>query len=221
MKSNLPLLFCFVVACTALQAQDESVSQESVRVGVADGQVQGQLFAMLGDQKAPLVGKIALTDATGKAVAVVQSDDEGKFAFTDINPGKYKAIGIAGDYAGDTDIEVLSVAVEETSVDGNKEGVYTAIPLPVAPATSTAIFNAYPSLPTNAYSIAPSMGVNNVGGGGVSYSGCGCGCGSGSSFGRGAAGGFNFRRLALLGAAVAIPVALSGGDDDEATPAAP
>ena len=216
MKSNLSLILCFVLACSTLQAEDATTP---VRVGMADGQVQGQLFAMLGDQKAPLVGKVALTDTDGKTVSVAQSDEEGQFTFVDVVPGNYKAIGIAGDFVGNADVEVLSIAVSESdeAESEGEDGVYTAIPLPVAQASSSAIFDTYSSLPMNSFSTAPSLGVTNVGGGGASYGGCGCGCGCSSSFGRGG-GGFNFRRLALLGAAVAIPVALSGGNDDVATP---
>lgn len=211
MKFHHLLFILFVsVCCTTLQAVETIESPEVIRIAVADGEVSGQMFAMLGTEKAPLVGKIALTTADGKTITTAESDGMGKFTFTDVKPGNYKAVGIAGDYVGDTDVEVLSVGVAvEQELQVEENGVYTSIPLAVAPAASPAIFEMYSSLPAASFSSAPSLGSNDV----ISFGGS-SGCCSNFS-GRG---GFNFRRLALLGTAVAIPVALSGGGDDPATP---
>jgi len=220
MKIKLSLFMCLALACASLSAQEVEVNtnQKALRVGLADGQLQGQLFAMVGTQKAPLVGKVALTDTNGKTVSVADAGSDGQFSFTDVVPGKYHAIGIAGDYVGDTEVEVVAVAVASEDTEAGEE-VYTAIALPVAQASGSAIFDSYASLPLGSFSSTPSLGAGS--------SCCGC-SGSCSSFGgrgggllggRLGGGGFNFRRFALLGAAVAIPIALSGGDDDGASPA--
>ena len=211
MKSNLMLFIFFISTCAGnLQANEGAISPELVRIAVSNGQVSGQLFAMLGTEKAPLVGKIALTTTDGKTITTAESDDAGKFVFTDVTPGNYKAVGIAGDYVGDTNVEVFAVSSsEEPETQNDDESVYTSIPLAVAPAPSPAIFEMYSSLPAASFSSTPSLGSGQVISLGDS-SGC---C---TTFSRGS--GFNFRRLALIGTAIAIPVALSGGDDDPATP---
>ena len=220
----LTMALCLPLCLTA--QEEASVpqleeSKEIIRVSVNDGAVRGQVFAMLEDEKAPLIGKVSLTDLDGNTVSSLRTDDDGNFSFEDVKPGKYRAIGVAGDYVGDTEIEVT--IEEETSE--TEEGHYTAIPLAVAPASSSAIFNTYSSLPAASFSAAQfgsgghfsggggySSGCGSCGGGGVgfrSFGGCGGGCGGcagGGLFGGG------FGRLALIGGALAIPLALSGDD---------
>lgn len=225
LTAGLAIAFCLPLS---LMAQEdpalETSTNEVVRVSVSDGAVRGQVFTMLDNQKAPLVGKVSLTDLDGKTISSLNTDDDGNFSFNDIEPGMYKAVGVAGDYIGDTEIEVI---VDEEAA---QEGEYTAIPIAVAPASSSAIFNTYASLPAASFSAAPIQsigcssgscggyrtGCSSCGGGGGrgigfrSFGGCGGGCGGiagGGLFGGG------FGRLALIGGAVAIPLALSGDGD--------
>lgn len=226
LSSYLALSFS-LLAVVGIQANENSeLSVAKVIKVISDGEVHGQVFAMLDNVKAPLVGKVSLTDSEGNTISTSRTDDEGNFSFKDVEPGSYKAIGVSGDYVGDADVEVLSVAVKETKPE-ESEGVYTAIPLAVAPAPSSAIFETYASLPAASFSSAPSFGLGggvggcgscgggNGGGFGLQSFGGGCGGGCGGCLG----GGFNFRRLALIGGAIAIPLALSGGNDDPATSA--
>ena len=198
MKFNLICLIAAFAACVTLQASD---GNKTIRVTAADGNVQGQIFAMIGEEKAPLVGKIALTDKDGKALATSQSDENGKFSFEDVKPGNYKAVGIAGDYVGHTDVQVL----ESEDVDSE---LFAAIPLPVAPAAAPQMYEAYAGLPAVQFSSAPARTTTSQ-----SYI-----IRSAGGTSAPVRGGFNFRRLAIIGAAAAIPIALSGGDDDPATP---
>lgn len=214
MNFRIFLFMSIITACVSSQANEVENSSSLIRIAISGGQLQGQLFAMFGDEKAPLVGKVALTDANGKTITTSESDESGTFTFTEVEPGNYKAVGIAGDYVGDADVEVLVVGVgtdEESEVE--QEGVYTAIPLAVAPIQSPAIFETYSSLPAASFCSTPSYSFGQQ----VSLGGS-SGCCSSFSGGGGVRGGFNFRRLALFGTAIAIPVALSGGDDDPATP---
>lgn len=215
------ILFVFAL-CLTLVAPIRSEANEGNNIVsgvikiVSDGEVRGQVFTFLGDVKTPLVGKISLTDGQGHTISTSQADESGNFVFQDVEPGSYKAIGVAGDYIGGADVEVLSIAVGEADSDETQnEEFYTAIPLAVAPAQASTIFDTYASLPAASFSQAPSMGVSSgsntcCGGFGVrSLGGSGGCCGGGGAF----RGSFNFRRLALLGGAIALPIALSGDDD--------
>lgn len=213
------LMFC-LAPCITVNAQDVEETKEVIRIAVQDGQLNGRVFAELDDERAPVLGKVSLTNEEGKTISTSQTDEDGNFSFTDVEPGTYKAIGIAGDYVGDAQIEV-------TEEEESTEGYYTAIPLAVAPAQSGAIFNSYSSLPAASFAQGPVFGGGSFSGGCSSCGGgCSGGCGGGAglrSFGGGCGscgGGLNFRRLALLAGAVAIPIAISGGDDDPASPAA-
>lgn len=208
MKFNFMLLISVVAACVSLQANE---STTTIRIAASNGNVDGQIFAKIGEEKAPLVGKIALTDKDGKAIATSQSDENGKFSFENVKPGTYKAVGISGDYIGNADVEVLQSAVEEEG----EEPVFSAIPLAVAPAPSPQIYEAFQSFPaaqcsqcsSSPFQSGPAQSfVIRNGGGGTLRAGAAAGTR------------FNFRRLALIGAAAAIPIALSGGADDPATP---
>ena len=225
MRKLLSAFCVLLLTATSLIAHENSSVEQAIRITLADGQIVGQVFAMLDEVKAPLVGKVSLTDAEGKTVSTSSTDDAGNFAFKDVEPGKYKAVGVAGDYVGDKEIEVVAVSVGEEAV-ADDSGVYTAIPLAVAPAPSAAIFDTYASLPAASFSAAPSF---SLGGGVGGCSGCGGGSGgglgirsfggrSGGGCGGCCGGGFSFRRLALIGGAIALPIALSGGSDDMATP---
>lgn len=209
----LMLTVSFANCCFAVDETNEA--KEVIKVSISeDGKIKGQVFTMLDNQKAPLVGKVSLT-ADGLTLSTSDTDDEGNFAFEDVEPGTYNAIGVAGDFVGDQEIEVT----EST-------GEYTAIPLAVAQTGTSGIYNSYSTLPASSFSAAPSVGYSggySVGGcstcsGGshsfgrsVSTCGGGCGtcgsCGGGGLFGGGS--GLNFRRLALIGGIVGIAVGVS------------
>ncbi len=210
--------------CASVQAEDatENAQAEAIKVAAADGEIQGQVFTMLEDVKTPLLGNVSLKDSEGNTISTLTTDVTGKFSFKDVEPGRYQAIAVSGDYIGDTEIEVG---------DGSEEveGVYTSIPLAVAQPTASAIVSSYGAMPAAQFSSAP-ISYASAGGCSTCSSSCGGGCGGGAvgGCGGGCGGGFgggllggggNFRRLALLGTAVAIPVALSGGNDDDASPA--
>ncbi len=216
MKIKFLAIVCMLYVSSVSLATENASTSQVIRIALSDGQVAGQVFAMLDEIKAPLVGKVSLTDSNGKTISTLKTDESGKFAFKDIKPGSYKAIGVAGDYVGDTDIEVVAVTLKESESTSAETEFYTAIPLAVAPAPSTAIFEAYAGLPAASFSAAPSFSLGGGVGGGVGYGGVSGGSSFGGSCGCG--GGFNFRRLALIGGAIALPIALSGGGDDMATP---
>ena len=223
--AGLVIAMCLPVS---LEAQD--AQRETIRVSNADGAVSGQVYTMLDNQKTPLAGNVSLTDLAGATVATLKTDADGNFTFKDLKEGSYKAISVAGDYVGDTDIEVVRVASQEA----------TSVGIAVGPASSDEILNAYAALPAAQFSshgggcgcsscnAAPvrtySTGCNTCSGGGVGLRSFGSrggfggfgggGFGGGGLLGGGAGG---FGRLALLGGALAIPIALSG--DDDASPA--
>lgn len=196
-------------------AEETNEATETIKVSISeDGKIQGQVFTMLDNEKAPLIGKVSLTAFDGESIATSDTDEDGNFAFQDVEPGTYKAIGVAGDYVGDAEIEVTE-----------SKGEYTSIPLAVAPAATGSIIDTYASLPAASFSAAPAVsyaGGYSVGGcstcssgGSHSYGrvgGCsscgGCGsCGGGGLFRGG--GGLNFRRLALIGGVVGLVVGIS------------
>ena len=214
-------------------------AQESTDIATAagDGVVSGQVYAMIDNQKSPIVGRVSLTDAEGKTISSLTTDEGGNFSFTNLEPGAYKAVGVAGDYIGSAAVQV---------VGGD---IAPSVPLAVAPASSGAIFDSYASLPAESFSTgcstcgtssvaAPNFGssCSSCGGGGGFgggsgglFGGGGFGGGGGGLFGGSGFGGSgfggggggllggsaSFRRLALLGAAVAIPVAIAADDDDD------
>lgn len=212
----------------SLEAQDiqTSTQTEVIRVSNADGAVSGQVYTMLDDQKTPLVGNVSLTDLAGTTVSSLKTDADGNFSFKDLKEGSYKAICIAGDYVGDADIEVVRVSAAQES---------ESVGIAVGPASSDEILNAYAALPAaqfssggcNTCNAAPArtystcnscsggVGLRSFGRGGGGFGGGGFG---GGGFGGGLLGGSGgFGRLALLGGALAIPLALGG--DDDASPA--
>ena len=214
---NLFVMMLTVSLANCCFAVDETnEAKEVIKVSLSeDGKIKGQVYTMLDNQKAPLVGKVSLT-ADGKTLSTSDTDDEGNFAFEDVEPGTYNAIGVAGDFVGDQEIEVTE-----------SEGEYTAIPLAVAQSGTAGIYESYSSLPASSFSAAPSVGYSggySVGGcstcsgGSHSYgrsvSTCGGGCGSCGSCGggglfSGGGSGLNFRRLALIGGIVGIAVGVS------------
>lgn len=218
MTQRLLAIFLTLTLANIGVAEEKNEATESIKVSISeDGKIQGQVFTMLDNEKAPLIGKVSLTDVEGESVATSDTDEDGNFAFQDVEPGTYKAIGVAGDYVGDTEIEVTE-----------SKGEYTSIPLAVAPAATAQLIDTYSSLPAASFSQSPAVGYAGgysvggcstcSGGGSHSYgrvSSCGGGCGSCGSCGGGGlfrgGGGLNFRRLALIGGIVGIAVGVSSG----------
>lgn len=220
---------CSIVLCALfslpIQAQEaQSTEKDAVRVSVNEGRLSGQVFANVGESKTLLSGKVTLIDAEGNTISTSEADGEGNFMFTDVEPGQYTAVGVAGDYAGET---ALVISDEGEAVD--QAGNFQVVPLEVGPAASGAIYESYGELPAASFSDTVYEGSGSC----SSCSSCAaapspcstaqsfggsCGCGGGGSFGGGiSGGGLNFRRLALIGGITAIAVA-AGDDDDAATP---
>ena len=228
-------LMCSAVLCALfslpLQAQEVQTteSNDAIRVSVKEGKLPGQVFTNLGESKTLLPGKVTLIDSEGNTISTSNADGEGNFMFTDVEPGQYKAVGVAGDYAGEA---TLVISAEGEVVDGEavaEAGSFQMIPLEVGPAASGAIYESYGELPASSISdvVYEGSGSCNAcnscaaaspcGGSTVQSFGGSCGCGGGGSGGAFGGGGFNFRRLALIGGITAIAVAVSD-DDDAATP---
>ena len=218
-KFVLALALAICLNATAASGQ----GTETIKISIADGKIHGKVFAELQDQEAPVAGKVTLTDIDGNTVTTLRTDEDGNFYIADIKPGKYRAIGVAGDYVGDAEIEVTFESADE------EDGVYAAIPLAVAPSTGTAIFNMYSNLSASAFSQcsggcapAATRGCGSCGGsfGGRSFGGFGNGSfgGYGGQFAGGGLRGFGSQfglaRLGLIGTAIAIPVALSASPDE-------
>lgn len=210
----LSMAFCSVSFAESLELESKLDSEGNViRVVSVDGKIEGEVFAMLDGGKTPLMSNVSLTDSEGTTISTFSTDLTGKFSFNDVEPGRYKAVGISGDYVGEQEFVIAVGSSDETEQDS--ESVYTSIPLAVSQAPVGEVYSSYGAMPMSSFSTvaSPVLGSGSCStcGGGGGYAGS---CG-GSALG----GGFNFRRLALIGAAVAIPVALSGGNDDMATPA--
>ena len=213
---------CFAIAmvacgnCFAEEADQAATTEQEAVIRVVldeNGTLEGRVFAMVGSEEAPMVAKVSLA-SEGKTVASGETDVIGNFSFSDVEPGTYTMVGVSGEYVGD---QVVVVAANSEAVEEEVDGVYTSLALQVAPVDVYADAS-YASVPMDSYAAPVSScgSCNSCGGGvsvGSSYSACGGGCGGG-----GILGGSSLRRLALLGTAVAIPVALSGDDDEMASP---
>lgn len=214
-----------IAVCLPLVANGQESVNEVIRVS---NDVNGQVYTMLDNEKAPLIGKVSLTDLEGNTITTLKTDDEGNFSFKGLKPGTYKAICVAGDYVGDTEIEVAA-------------GQQQNISLAVAPASGEEVLEAYASLPASSFSAAPVAvpaaaaaaqgGCNtcqprpttcNTCSGGYSRGGFGGG-GFGGGFGGGGFGGGlggggllsnRLVRLGLIGGAIGIAV----GTSDPASP---
>lgn len=225
-------IMCSIVLCALFslptQAQEAQSTEslagnDAIRVSVKEGKLPGQVFTNVGESKTLLSGKVTLIDAEGNTISTSEADGEGNFMFTDVEPGQYTAVGVAGDYAGETTL-VISAEGEAVAQSGN----FQMVPLEVGPAASGAIYDSYGSLPASSFSDVVYEGSGSCsscaaaspcGGSTVQSFGGSCGCGGGAFGGGGGlgGGGLNFRRLALIGGITAIAVA-AGDDDDTATP---
>ena len=194
--------------------ESDTVESSTVRVVLNEsGALEGRVFAMLGSEETPMVAKVSLA-SDGKTVASSETDVIGNFSFSDVEPGTYTMVGVSGEYVGDQVVVVSTASDLEDEASG---GVYTSLALQVAPVDVYSDAS-YAGIPMDSYA-APisecgscgacdSCGVSSV----SACGSCGGGVGGGIGGGGGIAGGSSLRRLALLGAAVAIPIAVSGGD---------
>ena len=194
--------------------ESDTVEASTVRVVLNEsGALEGRVFAMLGSEETPMVAKVSLA-SDGKTVASSETDVIGNFSFSDVEPGTYTMVGVSGEYVGDQVVVVSTASDLEDEASG---GVYTSLALQVAPVDVYSDAS-YAGIPMDSYA-APisecgscgacdSCGVSSV----SACGSCGGGVGGGIGGGGGIAGGSSLRRLALLGAAVAIPIAVSGGD---------
>lgn len=239
-KSLLTACLGIAISCGSSFAQDaeqvaESKEDAAIRVVLnEDGALQGRVFAMVGSEETPMLAKVSLA-SDGKTVASSDTDVIGNFSFSDVEPGTYTMVGVSGEYVGDQ-VVVVSAASDEEAKDEDgededeaDEGVYTSLALQVAPVgvySDAGFVDSYAGVPMDSFA-APVSECSSCGSvdsfsscgscGGSSYSACGgCGGGFGGGGGIGGGGGLlgggsSLRRLAILGTAVAIPVALSGG----------
>ena len=190
--------------------ESDTVEASTVRVVLNEsGALEGRVFAMLGSEETPMVAKVSLA-SDGKTVASSETDVIGNFSFSDVEPGTYTMVGVSGEYVGDQVVVVSTASDLEDEASG---GVYTSLALQVAPVDVYSDAS-YAGIPMDSYA-APISECGSCGAcdscGVSSVSACGS-CGGGIGGGGGIAGGSSLRRLALLGAAVAIPIAVSGGD---------
>ena len=190
--------------------ESDTVESSTVRVVLNEsGALEGRVFAMLGSEETPMVAKVSLA-SDGKTVASSETDVIGNFSFSDVEPGTYTMVGVSGEYVGDQVVVVSTASDLEDEASG---GVYTSLALQVAPVDVYSDAS-YAGIPMDSYA-APISECGSCGAcdscGVSSVSACGS-CGGGIGGGGGIAGGSSLRRLALLGAAVAIPIAVSGGD---------
>ena len=218
-KCLLTAAFAFALVsvnnCQAQEAdQKAEVSKDSViRVLLNEnGVLEGRVFAMVGAEQAPMVAKVSLA-ADGKTVASGETDVVGNFSFSDVEPGTYTMVGVSGEYVGDQVVVVAANSDEESEAE---EGVYTALALQVAPVEVYGDAS-YVGVPMDSYAVESSCSTCDAGVSSFSACGGSCGgCGGGGIAGGGGGGllgGSSLRRLALLGAAVAIPVAIATGND--------
>ena len=197
------------------QAAQKSDAQKAATIRVVlneSGALEGRVFAMLGSEETPMVAKVSLA-SQGKTVASSETDVIGNFSFSDVEPGTYTMVGVSGEYVGD---QVVVVAPASDSEAEESEEVYTSLALQVAP---VGVYSdaGYAGVPMDSFA-APisecgSCGAcDSCGSASISsFGACGGSCGGGIGGGGGIAGGSSLRRLALLGTAVAFPIAVSGG----------
>ena len=205
---NLPrLLLCAALFCAPSFANAAQPLQNSVSVALdAEGQLTGQVYVLIEGEKTPLAGKVSLT-SDGETVSSVNTDRNGNFAFEDLAPGIYTAIGVSGDYVGK---QVITV--------GGDKSEYTSLAIPVSQGGDY-IYDAYGSVPVDTLSSAPVAGQYYDGYAVDNYSfadyvgSCGtCGsCGGGGRFFNGGSG-TRFRRLAIIGGTIGLAVGIRNRD---------
>ena len=222
MKKLIKISWALALAFSlpSLTSAQDIENQEVVTVTLsANGNLEGHVFTIIEDEKAPIAGKVTLTSG-GRTITAKDTDPTGNFSIEDVRPGRYTMVGVAGEYVGDKVIEVTPFEAE---------GEYTAIPLKVTPAFEPVALEPYAAMPLQTLSSAPAVDSNYFGGLSTGCSTCNActTCGSSAGFGGGgfssgggvASGGFarggfgrglNFRRLALIGGTVGLAVGISG-----------
>ena len=208
-RCTLPMLAVGLLAFPS-NSQAADADQTTVRVNLTeDGTLDGRVVTMLDSEETPVVARVSLT-AEGRTVASSTTDIVGNFSFEDVKPGTYEMVGVSGQYVGGQSI-VVGEAVEggETSIELL---VSTAASTTVAP-VANAPMSAY--APVQAGSACSSCAAPAVS---SSCSSCGGGFGGGGGIGGGGGAAFggssSLRRLLLIGAAVAIPVAIGSSPDE-------
>ena len=213
-KFALTACFAIAVSCGSGFAQDAdkendnaSTEDSPIRVVLSeDGTLEGRVFAMLDSEETPMVAKVSFA-SDGKTVASGETDVVGNFSFSDVEPGTYTMVGVSGEYVGD---QVVVVSESTELGDEETEGVYTSLALQVAPVDAYSDAS-YAGVPMDSF--AAPVGDCNTCGVESSYGSSCSACGGGGGGGGGIAGGSSLRRLALLGAAIAIPVAIASGSN--------
>ena len=198
---------------------DETVNGSNV-AQLVDGELEGRLHSVFEGVDFTNTS-VKIYDSAKTLVGETTANASGHFAIADLETGYYEfvASGTEG-YA----------AFGFEAVEANE--AYTS--------TAFQVFDATLSSPVDSFSVSDCATCGDVvygdsvssspvefaagctsRSGAFSSCGGGCGavsscCGGGGGFGGGRlfGGGLNLRRLALLGAAVAIPIAVSGGSDD-------
>ena len=177
----------------------------------------------------------------GTEVARKVTDAAGEFRMEEIKPGKYSLIAVGPRGLGTVGFELISEEDNQSVTVEGRDGTQLtqtgcstcgSFAMQVAPpaniVSDTVISEQYvssaPVSSCNTCSAGSGGFLSGGGGGGGGFAGGGVG-GGGGGFAGGGGGGFagggggGFGRLALIGAAVAIPLAVSD-DDDVATPIA-
>ncbi len=101
MKLNSLTKFIAVVAalttCSAASAQEAATLSE-------DGTLAGKAFVVENTDEA-VEAKITLTQ-DGKVVDTVETDEQGNFSFTNVEPGVYSMLGTSNPYVGQSVLDV-------------------------------------------------------------------------------------------------------------------
>lgn len=186
-----PLTNLFAVAmcfagCSISNAQEAVTLQE-------DGSLAGKAV-VTETSEAASDAKMTLTQ-DGEVVSTVNADDQGNFAFQNIEPGSYQVLGAADPFIGQASYDVAPFS----------SGGCSSCSLGL-------------SEPTEAYSSCSSCSAQ-------SFSSSPCGCGGGGGFGGGGGllgggggGGLLSSRLFRLGAVGGIVAIAVSDDDDDASP---
>ncbi len=185
-----------VVACSTVNAQEAVSLQE-------DGSLTGKAF-VAETAEAAADAKMTLTQE-GEVISTVNADEQGNFAFQNIEPGSYEVLGAADPYVGQASYDVAPYAT----------GGCSSCSMGLASEPAEVTYSSCGSAPAQAFSSSPC-------GGGCGS--CGGGCGGGGLFGGGGGGllgggggGLFSSPLVRLGAIGGI-VAIATSDDDDASP---
>jgi len=186
-----------VVGCCSVSNAQEAVTLQE------DGSLAGNVFVAATAEKAA-DAKITLSQE-GKVISTVSADEEGNFAFQNIEPGAYDLLGSSDPFVGQSSFDVAPFS----------SGGCSACSLGLSSEPTEVAYTSYSEAPAQSFSASP-CGCSNT---------CGCGGGGGGGFfgggggllGGGGGGGLLSSRIFRLGAIGGI-VAIAVGDDDDASP---